>query len=502
MKKSLLFSLSVLGAAIALSSCGGNKGGGPASEISVTTPSPMEAVHTKADYPVSVTSDGSWSAAAAPGWLTVTPVSGKGSATVTVTAAVNNGATRTGTVTFTGADGVQATLQVLQQPGEANSYIVAPGGHVLVPISRANAGGVTRIADADAVTVEFLWGDYAGQGPAGIVNTLAVEGTGSDRCIRVTAGSTEGNAVIAAKVGGVVKWSWHIWVTSFDPVATAQKYSGGDWAAGKQYANKVIMDRNLGALSATPSTANTRTIGLLYQWGRKDPFPGHFQSWANTTAEPQIYNAAGVADYRIIKADVSALNNLENAIANPMTFYSAPADPYDWYTTDVMRQNAILWGNGAAKSAYDPCPPGWKVPSYTAFQDFHAGTYSSATGTDTRAWKNDAANGYQSVYQSLADAQAGTNGLNGPGCYYSPTAKTTQDWNYGVYLPAVGVRLGSVGGLLAYMGSTGIYWGSVPFPPGVTGSTSALSFRFDSNYPYYAMGYYRAYGCSVRCIQE
>jgi len=46
------------------------------------------------------------------------------------------------------------------------------------------------------------------------------------------------------------------------------------------------MDRNLGAATVTTNTVST--LGLLYQWGRKDPFPG--SSSTSDEEEPTIYN--------------------------------------------------------------------------------------------------------------------------------------------------------------------------------------------------------------------
>ena len=74
-----------------------------------------------------------------------------------------------------------------------------------------------------------------------------------------------GNALIAAKNEyGTILWSWHIWVCKdYDPVATAHVYNNN---AG------TMMDRNLGATSTTQNAV--QSLGLMYQWGRKDPFLG------------------------------------------------------------------------------------------------------------------------------------------------------------------------------------------------------------------------------------
>ena len=63
----------------------------------------------------------------------------------------------------------------------------------------------------------------------------------------------EGNAVIAAKSSNnIIVWSWHIWFT--------------DEPQGQVYYNNAgtMMDRNLGATSATPGYVGA--LGLIYQW--------------------------------------------------------------------------------------------------------------------------------------------------------------------------------------------------------------------------------------------
>ena len=80
----------------------------------------------------------------------------------------------------------------------------------------------------------------------------------------------KGNAVIAAKdAAGNILWSWHIWLTD-QPVEHVYKNNAG-----------TVMDRNLGATSATPGDIGA--LGLLYQWGRKDPFLGSSSISSNTT---------------------------------------------------------------------------------------------------------------------------------------------------------------------------------------------------------------------------
>ena len=145
--------------------------------------------------------------------------------------------------------------------------------------------------------------------------------------------STSGNALIAVKDSdGNILWSWHIWVTDFDPKATAQTYISG----------AVMMDRNLGALSNTPGSF--KSFGLMYQWGRKDPFVSSGDesgTWAVTYPE----NAINALNYD------SSIDTQDYATKHPNTVI---------YDSNWNKGNNNLWNSN--KTMYDPCPAGWKVP--------------------------------------------------------------------------------------------------------------------------------------------
>lgn len=104
------------------------------------------------------------------------------------------------------------------------------------------------------------------------------------RKIHVKIGSTPGNALIAAyNKNGDIIWSWHIWVTENEPgnVSSAVVYSTYAWNNSRIFTTirvpgYAIMPCNLGALKYEPDNVDNLdpdTHGMLYQWGRKDPFP-------------------------------------------------------------------------------------------------------------------------------------------------------------------------------------------------------------------------------------
>ena len=161
-----------------------------------------------------------------------------------------------------------------------------------------------------------------------------------------------GNAVIAAKnANGDILWSWHIWVPK-----EAISYS----TYGDKTSSKLMMSRNLGALVDTPadgSAVDVTSLGLLYQWGRKDPFVG-VQSLGSTS----FAGVSGTA-----KTNNGGKMSIAQTVANPTVFGNTSDDLRDWNSTP----DNSLWGaNGSTKTQYDPCPVGYRVPTRDLLQTF------------------------------------------------------------------------------------------------------------------------------------
>lgn len=310
---------------------------------------------------------------------------------------------------------------------EANSYIIAPGsGAIHIPVSRANQSILgTQLSTGNAFTAELVWTDNSNKiAPNSNIKSISVEGTGPTGFLVVEPGSAEGNAVVAIKFGGKILWSWHIWVTDYEPTPSS---IGG------------FMDRNLGAIGNTPGAVNTK--GLLYQWGRKDPFT------RGTT--------------NIIITEVSSSAGLSLSVENPTTFYYSTKNLKDWYTHTASsnHQNDNLWNSTTkTKTVYDPCPPGWRVPLI--------GVWSGLT-TSNFQW--------------------------------SVTNKGRTNNSFGGFYPAAGSRSNANGGLV-YDGSQGYYWSAsfnwsdascLSFNDGNVGTSVSLQSVAG-----------RANGHSVRCVKE
>lgn len=359
------------------------------------------------------------------------------------------------------ATSVDTRVSKIAEP--SNCYMVATDEQVVFPVSRANEDGTTRISNlSSGWTVELLWTDNIGGMKADGTSCIkSVTAQLSNGTIKVETGSAEGNAVVVAKVGGIIVWSWHIWITNYDPETNNVSYNNGTKTT-------VFMNRNLGAKNNT--VANVGSYGLFYQWGRKDPFPA--SSTLTSTTSASIYNAGGTkltesgtsgTGVKLVQVPVS--NNLSNSITNPLTFYYGKSSRYDWYTSGTT-QNANLWNStSGAKTVYDPCPYGWRVPT------------SGATGSSP--WYSSTSSNYTNL--------TFTNGWNW----------TKAAYNLGWY-PAIGYRSYNGGTFNSYVGARGYYWTAT------VNSNNAYSLYLRSNSvnPSYTSSQYRASGYAVRCVKE
>jgi len=246
-----------------------------------------------------------------------------------------------------------ADIKDLDANGSANCYIVTePGGYKFKAVKGNNA--VMFLEEpAEAKVLWETWNDNAEVTPGSVLTSASYA---EDFIIIHTPETLRpGNAVVAAtNENGDILWSWHIWIPA-TAIETASY--GGIMGAD-------LMDRNLGALVATEATDSQIDIlsyGMVYQWGRKDPFTaaGSFNSGTQATyaGEPE---------------EVAAMQiSLEESIAHPRLL--GHIDNGDWATIP----NNDFWTE-LEKTIYDPCPPGYRVPNRTG--DFWAADVSAQTG--------------------------------------------------------------------------------------------------------------------------
>lgn len=189
----------------------------------------------------------------------------------------------------------------------SNCFVVKPGQLLsFLPYYRTEEGGGYKFSDylapvgdrAKSINddrndmtrnVRIIWqtkdaiGDNSKGDLVWIDNATGTDSDTKQRKIYVRAGK-EGNALIAAyNHQDEIIWSWHIWVTKNDPanVSSAVTYSTYAWNEDGinthiRVPGYAIMPCNLGALKYKPENVDNLdpdTHGMLYQWGRKDPFP-------------------------------------------------------------------------------------------------------------------------------------------------------------------------------------------------------------------------------------
>jgi hypothetical protein len=92
----------------------------------------------------------------------------------------------------------------------------------------------------------------------------------------------------------------------------------------------------------------------MYQWGRKDPFMG---AVAYDSDSQVVYETYAGANYGFVEASEST-STLAYSLRYPGI---AIMDDIDGEGDWLNQHNNALWG--PVKTMYDPCPPGWKVPS-------------------------------------------------------------------------------------------------------------------------------------------
>ena len=104
-----------------------------------------------------------------------------------------------------------------------------------------------------------------------------------------------------------------------------------------------VMTRNLGAAW---NDNTSKSFGLLYQWGRKDPFVGASSNASGTTTFATSTMGQKWGDASHVKTLTGASEaNITSAIANPTTFYlQRNTTQYDWVGDTYANQRDNLWG--------------------------------------------------------------------------------------------------------------------------------------------------------------
>ena len=244
------------------------------------------------------------------------------------------------------------------------------------------------LSTSNSWTVSLLWQDLSdlvqASGTSNITLTKTA-GLGKNDYFEIAVPSSAqyGNFVIKINKGVTTLWSWHFWVTDYDPyynqIQTGEidkyyfvsggevhRYAGAMWSSG-ELANSYALDRNIGQLSPTYTPANNKRGTLYYQFGRKDPFPANIP----------LYNITGGAVTYSTSAN-SSTSTVEMSITvnNPLTFYSGitgiTSASYIWNDYNVLTAST-------AKSIFDPSPWGFKLPKTGVWSNFSNSTFAWRT---------------------------------------------------------------------------------------------------------------------------
>ncbi len=369
----------------------------------------------------------------------------------------------------------------LSQSGTANCYLVAEAGRYRFDATtRGNGAGTDGLAapePLDGAQAGIVW-----QSSRDLIEDVSLE---DGQIVFTITGS--GNALLCLGDGaGNILWSWHIWFPETVP-SDLHVRTGHE-----------VMDMNLGAMNA--SVADAGSYGMLYQWGRKDPFPAAATLTGDTaTVGATLYDAEG-GEVTIGHTNWYGTENntIEYSIANPTVCISNNAQyssNRDWLASGTG--NDALWGNplgdkrdenndypnGGVKTFYDPCPVGYRVPPADVFRTF--------TSSGGYAWTLDDFD--------VAD-------LDGDGEITS--ADFSCGWIFNLdegvtsWFPAAARYDGSYAMLMGSVsGLWGSYWGNAPYTSSTDGmGWCVLSFQAASVSP--AGGGSRADAYSVRCVRE
>ena len=250
----------------------------------------------------------------------------------------------------------------LGKKGTANCYLVTEAGEYKFPLVKGNTEESVG-AVAKAALLWETWNNQDAVTPNSVI--ASVDYSGDFITFATPATLKPGNALIAAlDANDEVLWSWHIWIPA-TPITDAVE---------QNYSVKAAMSRNLGALVDTPATldpvATVESFGLLYEWGRKDPFPG-----LGVVSGTGAITVAGTE----MTSQVAPMT-VEEAIKNPTVYVIKNETSKDWLP-EITDEVGKLWGE-TEKSVYDPCPVGYMLPQ----RNTSCGFWDSGTNLNDREY--------------------------------------------------------------------------------------------------------------------
>ena len=350
--------------------------------------------------------------------------------------------------------------------GTANTVAYAPGGSttstycanfinhagntITGPWITKNGSGVDAGMNLTAASAELLWQDASG-----LISSVRING---DYLTFKIGNYVGGNALIAVKDGsGTVLWSWHIWATEDDLSNTTVVATGSH--------DYIVAPVDLGWVP----TGGDGKQGYCpyYQWGRKDPLlPG--VGVPDERANKTIYDISGTditpSGYNL-QIEVSETATIADNIKNPIAFYMAGGN----YASPVTTTYCNMWDaqntatdnvtTATKKTIYDPCPPGFCVPTGNLW--YYFGNGSSRM---------------MSTYDSTNKGATWNTDITGSALWF----------------PAVGIRYSGV------LNNQNYRWSATP----TSSSDNACDMEFSSSRWYWSKYEQRSFACCVRPVAE
>ena len=340
---------------------------------------------------------------------------------------------------------------------------------------------------------EVVWADAAN-----LVHSPSIVHDGGEGFLDFTVSASDiqsGNAVVAVKKGGTTVWSWHLWFAPKDALDKIKvtnhqnvdyyftketlgwkptQWSGSTYDKARTVKVKVVQTIKNGGVAQETVINITQNPGnvkkgatTLYQFGRKDAFPGVDAS--DLAANSHFTQNAG--------DNMSIMNGIQhpdNFYIWGSSWYSTPPTGYSYYnlwsaenTTTGFNDNSVV------KTVYDPCPVGFKMPASNAFTGF------TANGQNGGTMNVDGTSDWQTYQNNF--------GHN----FWTNSSKTAT-----INFPASGYRNDN-GGSLDNVGNNGYYWSADP------GSTyHGCDLNFDSGNVNPLNNYDRTYGFAARPVSE
>lgn len=310
-----------------------------------------------------------------------------------------------------------------------------------------------------------------------------------------------GNTVIAVKKGNTIVWSWHLWFApkdALDKIAVTNKdgkvynftketlgwkpitWTGTPYTSTREV--KVKIEQTVGhtgqkqisyvTIKQRPTTSAIEGITTLYQWGRKDAFPGLSGNveGVNRTPGDKIYLQAIIqnpGNFYITRLSGGAIDG-----GSYLTQYY---NFYNLWSINNTKTGGQDNGNDdpVIKTIYDPSPVGFTVPGGNAFTGF------TETGRN-RATMNVDGTGVKSVF----DANMGHH-------YWTNSNKEET-----IFFPAAGYMDNGNGALLWHK-QYGDFWTALPAD---INNGCVMGIQHDFTYPRFVN--VRTYGFSIRPAAE